>query len=160
MKSLEVFLTLLVTITAFDSYYQPDFMQNIMAARNVLGKPLQKCSTSPVTGYMRDGYCRADPTDGGRHTLSGIVSQKFLDFSKKRGNDLMTPHPPSFPGLKEGDRWCLCVSRWVEAYEARNEEGEEVVPKVVLESTEESTLKSVKLDVLKKYAVDIEAANS
>ncbi|KAG9102422.1 hypothetical protein FS749_000012 [Ceratobasidium sp. UAMH 11750] len=82
---------------------------------NVLGQPLQKCSTSRLTGFFRDGYCRTDVSDRGQHTIAAVVSDSFLDFSASRGNDLATPRPPSFEGLTEGCRWCLCVSRWKEA---------------------------------------------
>jgi len=123
------------------------------AARNVLGKPLTKCGTNPLTGFYRDGFCNTGPNDAGTHTVAAVVNTKFLEFSKRRGNDLMTPHPPSFPGLKDGDRWCLCASRWQEAYDARKTEGEGIVPKVNLEATHEKTLETISLDALKEFAL-------
>ena len=85
---------------------------------NVLGGPLRLCCSSPMTGWFRDGYCRTDDNDTGRHVVCAKMTSEFLEFSKSRGNDLMTPRPPSFPGLVEGDKWCLCAMRWVEAFEA------------------------------------------
>ena len=120
------------------------------AARNVnvLGGPLQKCCVSPVTGYYRDGSCSTGPDDRGVHTVCAVVTRAFLEFSRGKGNDLMTPMSAyNFPGLKDGDRWCLCASRWKEAAEAG------VAPPVVLESTHEKTLEFVTLDLLKRYAV-------
>eukprot|EP01087_Luapelamoeba_hula_P004875 TRINITY_DN1486_c0_g1_i1.p2 TRINITY_DN1486_c0_g1~~TRINITY_DN1486_c0_g1_i1.p2 ORF type:complete len:107 (+),score=30.89 TRINITY_DN1486_c0_g1_i1:323-643(+) len=95
-----------------------------------------------------------DEADVGKHTVAAVVSQKFLTFTKSRGNDLSTSHGSSFPGLKDGDRWCLCVSRWKEAYDARGEQGEEVVPKVVLRATNKKALDVVPLQVLEQYAID------
>lgn len=99
-------------------------------ALNVLGNPLAPCSLQggPVTGFYRDGMCNTSDQDTGKHTVAGIVSDQFLKFSKARGNDLSTPRP-NFPGLKAGDRWCLCSDRWLESYQAREQEGEGVVPK-------------------------------
>lgn len=117
-------------------------------ARNVLGGTLQTCSTKPMTGFFRDGCCRTGPEDLGTHIVCAIMTEDFLEFSKARGNDLSTPRPEwSFPGLKPGDRWCLCVSRWVEAFE------EGMAPQVVLEATHAATLEFVNLSDLKKYAV-------
>lgn len=117
-------------------------------ARNVLGGTLQTCSTKPMTGFFRDGCCRTGPEDLGTHIVCAIMTEEFLEFSKSRGNDLSTPRPEwAFPGLKPGDRWCLCVSRWVEAFE------EGMAPQVVLEATHAATLEFVNLSDLKKYAV-------
>lgn len=117
-------------------------------ARNVLGGTLQTCSTKPMTGFFRDGCCRTGPEDLGTHIVCAIMTEDFLEFSKSRGNDLSTPRPEwAFPGLKPGDRWCLCVSRWVEAFE------EGMAPQVVLEATHAATLEFVNLSDLKKYAV-------
>ena len=86
---------------------------------NVLGTALKSCCIDPITGYYRDGYCRTGPGDLGLHTVCAKVSTTFLKFSKSKGNDLSSPRPEfEFPGLKEGDMWCLCVQRWVEALEA------------------------------------------
>ena len=115
---------------------------------NVLGTPLQTCSLRPRTGWFRDGCCRSDPADRGLHTVCVEVTEEFLGFSYTRGNDLITAQPDyDFPGLKPGDRWCLCAARWREAYEAG------AAPNVVLEATHLNTLGVVTLDVLRVYAV-------
>ena len=117
--------------------------------KNVLGGDLQVCSLAPRTGFFRDGCCRTGRDDVGLHIVCSEVTDEFLEFSKSRGNDLSTPIPEyAFPGLKSGDRWCLCVQRWQEAHEAG------VAPAVVLEATHISTLEFVELDVLREYAVD------
>lgn len=116
--------------------------------KNILGKALERCSTKPMTGFYRDGYCRTGEADRGSHVVAAIVTDEFLAFTKSRGNDLQTPRPMyDFPGLKAGDRWCLCALRWKEAYEAG------VAPPVVLEATHEKALKYIPLEVLKKYQV-------
>lgn len=118
-------------------------------AKNVLRQPLQPCSTDPMTGFYRDGCCRAGAEDYGLHLVCSIVTEEFLAFSKSRGNDLITPVPEyDFPGLVPGDRWCLCVLRWKEAFEAG------VAPQVVLGATHISTLEFVDLDDLQQFAVD------
>ncbi len=110
---------------------------------NVLGTPLVPCSYDPLTGYFRDGCCQTDERDQGSHVICAKVTQAFLDFSRQRGNDLITPRPDyRFPGLKAGDRWCLCALRWKEAYEAG------VAPKVILESTHSRALEYVTLEQL------------
>ena len=115
---------------------------------NILGTPLQTCSVRPRTGWFRDGCCRSDPEDRGMHTVCVEVTEEFLGFSYTRGNDLITPQPEfDFPGLRPGDRWCLCAARWREAYEAG------AAPNVILEATHLSTLGVVTLDVLRQYAV-------
>jgi uncharacterized protein (DUF2237 family) len=117
--------------------------------RNVLGTELAPCSTDPLTGFHRDGCCNSGPGDIGLHLVCAQVTDEFLEFSRSRGNDLMTPNPAlHFPGLKDGDRWCLCVERWKEALEAG------VAPPVVLEATHLSTLEFVTLDELKAHAVE------
>ncbi len=117
--------------------------------RNVLGTELKTCCKSPLTGFYRDGSCKTGPQDRGVHTTCAQVTEEFLAFSKARGNDLSTPLPQyRFPGLKEGDCWCLCAARWVEAYEAG------MAPKIKLEATHEKMLEYASLDVLKEYAVD------
>jgi len=118
--------------------------------RNVLGEVLELCSTQPMTGFFRDGCCHTGREDVGSHTVCAVMTAGFLEFSKSRGNDLSTPRPEfGFPGLKPGDRWCLCAARWREAYEAGK------APHVVLGSTHEATLEIVPLDVLRKYALDM-----
>ncbi|WP_026292706.1 DUF2237 family protein [Rubritalea marina] len=116
---------------------------------NVLGTPLQKCSTQPLTGFMRDGYCSCCAGDHGLHTVCASVTAEFLEFSRSRGNDLSTPHPEyGFPGLKPGDCWCLCVTRWVEAYQSGS------APKVHLEATHLSALEYIDLETLKEFATE------
>lgn len=111
---------------------------------NVLGTPLVPCSYDPLTGYFRDGCCQTDERDQGSHVICAKVTQAFLDFSRQRGNDLITPRPDyRFPGLKAGDRWCLCALRWKEAFEAG------VAPKVILESTHSRALEYVTLEQLR-----------
>lgn len=117
-------------------------------AKNVLGSTLESCSVDPITGFFRDGCCRSGAEDLGLHLVCAQVTDEFLAFSKRRGNDLITPVPQyQFPGLKPGDRWCLCVLRWREAMEAG------VAPPVVLESTHISTLEFVDLEDLQAHAV-------
>lgn len=117
------------------------------SANNVLGEPLELCGCKPNTGYFRDGYCRTVGSDMGQHTICAVMTEDFLVFTKARGNDLSTPRPEfDFPGLKPGDRWCLCALRWKEAWQAG------MAPLVVLASCEESSLEIVPLDVLTMYA--------
>ena len=117
--------------------------------RNVLGGPLAACSNDPLTGFFRDGCCNTGPEDLGLHVVCARVTRAFLDFARKQGNDLITPAPHyNFPGLKPGDRWCVCAGTWRQAYEAG------VAPPVVLAATHEETLAVVPLDVLKQLAVD------
>ena len=115
--------------------------------KNVFGEPLQICCTKPMTGYFRDGLCRTISEDRGTHTVCAIMTNDFLAFSALQGNDLITPMPYyEFPGLKEGDKWCLCASRWVEAEKAGK------APKVILEATHEKTLEHTTIDTLIKHA--------
>jgi uncharacterized protein (DUF2237 family) len=114
---------------------------------NVLGGVLEPCSTRPVTGFYRDGCCNTGAEDIGLHTVCVVLTAEFLLFSKSRGNDLSTPMPQyGFPGLQPGDRWCLCASRWKEAFDA------DVAPQVVLEATHAVTLHVVPLADLKRHA--------
>ena len=114
---------------------------------NVLGGVLEPCSTRPVTGFYRDGCCNTGAEDIGLHTVCVVLTAEFLVFSKSRGNDLSTPMPQyGFPGLKPGDRWCLCAGRWKEALDAG------MAPQVVLEATHEEMLAVVPLGVLKDHA--------
>ena len=122
------------------------------AQRNVYGEPLQSCSERPLTGFFRTGCCHTGPEDLGLHTVCVEVTAEFLEFSKSRGNDLSTPRPEyRFPGLRPGDRWCLCALRWLEALQAG------MAPEVVLESTHLNALGVVLLDQLRAFAVDAEA---
>lgn len=119
-------------------------------ARNVLGGPLGRCSDQPLTGFYRDGCCNTDAQDLGSHTLCVVVSSAFLEFSKGRGNDLSTPRAEfGFPGLKSGDRWCLCAARWQEALLAG------MAPPVLLNACHEQALETVRLDDLKRHALDL-----
>ena len=119
-------------------------------ARNVLGGPLAACSHEPLTGFFRDGCCNTGPGDHGLHVVCAVMTEDFLAFSKSRGNDLSTPMPEyGFPGLKEGDQWCLCAARWAEAYDAGK------APKVRLAATHEAALAVVDLEHLKKFATDL-----
>ena len=118
---------------------------------NVLGERLETCSNTPLTGFFRDGCCNTSDQDAGRHTVCAVMTRAFLDFSRSRGNDLATPNPAvGFPGLKAGDRWCLCAARWLEAY--RND----CAPRVVLAATHRKTLELVPLAALKSHAQGIE----
>jgi len=117
------------------------------SARNVFGAPLACCCTSPLTGFNRDGYCHTGPQDVGSHTVCALMTDEFLAFSRRRGNDLVTPRPEfGFPGLQPGDRWCLCVSRWKEALDAG------VAPPVLLAATHEKALDVVTLEQLQAHA--------
>ena len=119
-------------------------------ARNVLGEALGSCSTSPMTGFFRDGCCNTNSQDAGSHTVCAIVTEPFLAFSKASGNDLSTPMPNyGFPGLKPGDRWCLCAPRWHEAFAAGK------APRVVLQATHEGALAHCGLADLKAHAADL-----
>jgi uncharacterized protein len=120
------------------------------AGRNVLGEPLEPCSIKPITGFYRDGCCNTGVEDIGSHTVCVVMTAGFLDFSKSRGNDLSTPVPEfGFPGLKPGDRWCLCAPRWQEAFEANQ------APRVVLRATHEGALTYCSLADLKRFAMDL-----
>jgi len=113
---------------------------------NVFGTELIPCSTQPMTGFYRDGCCNTDEDDVGVHTVCAIMTAEFLAFSRERGNDLSTPRPEfGFPGLHPGDRWCLCASRWREAWEAG------AAPQVILEATHEATLSFIGLHELVKF---------
>ena len=116
-------------------------------ALNVLGQPLQPCSFDPLTGWYRDGCCHTDAQDAGSHVICARMTPAFLNHQMERGNDLITPRPTlRFPGLKPGDRWCVCALRWREAYEAN------CAPPVVLGSTHENALRHVPLSWLQRAA--------
>ena len=116
--------------------------------RNVLGGRLQPCSTDPLTGFTRSGCCETGPQDTGSHTVCAVMNVEFLAFSRAQGNDLSTPRPDyQFPGLRPGDRWCLCAPRWQEAFLAG------MAPRVVLEATHIAALAHCDLDDLQKFAV-------
>jgi uncharacterized protein (DUF2237 family) len=118
-------------------------------AKNVLNKPLRTCCRDPLTGFYRTGKCDTGPGDDGLHVVCAKMTAEFLKFSRSRGNDLSTPYPEAgFPGLKPGDRWCLCAARWKEAMEAG------AAPPVMLAGTHMSALEFVSLDELTAHAVD------
>lgn len=118
-----------------------------ITAQNVFGKPLIACCTDPMTGYFRDGYCRTASSDQGTHVVCAIMTEEFLSFTKKRGNDLSTPIPRrNFPGLKVGDGWCLCILRWLEAEKAG------VAPRIKLDATDLRALDYTTLELLETYA--------
>lgn len=121
---------------------------SVSDARNVLGSLLQVCSVSPMTGFVRDGVCHTGPQDVGSHTVCAQMTDTFLRYAQRRGNDLVTPAPEyGFPGLKAGDRWCVCATRWLEAAE------DGVAPPVVLDATHERALQKIALADLEYHAL-------
>ena len=125
-------------------------MSSVEKQKNVFGEEIETCCESPITGFFRDGFCHTDDTDQGVHTICVSMTEDFLEFSKSKGNDLSTPRPEfNFPGLKEGDGWCLCAERWVEAYEVS------MAPKLYIKRTNLRTLDIVPLEILKKFAIDL-----
>jgi uncharacterized protein (DUF2237 family) len=124
--------------------------QTAVTARNVLGEPLEPCSTAPLTGFFRTGCCDTGPEDRGLHVVCARVTAEFLEFSRRRGNDLITPVPAfRFPGLKPGDRWCLCAARWMEAHAAG------MAPKVRLVATHRRALDVCPMEALRAHALDL-----
>jgi len=117
---------------------------------NVFNEPLEYCGQQPITGFFRDGACNTAEFDYGSHTVCVQLTQSFLEFSRFRGNDLMTPIPEAnFPGLKAGDTWCLCAARWLEAYQ------KDMAPRVYLKRTHKRALEIIELETLKAFAIDI-----
>ncbi len=117
---------------------------------NVLDEPLSVCSENPLTGFSRDGCCNTNDDDVSSHTICVEVSKTFLEYTRFKGNDLTTPVPEfGFPGLNDGDRWCLCAQRWLEAY------NEKMAPRVHLMSTHKKSLEIVPLNLLKQFAIDL-----
>jgi len=124
--------------------------QDMDESLNVLGEALKPCSTSPLTGFFRDGCCNTGPMDHGTHTVCCLLTDEFLAFSKSVGNDLSTPRPEfDFDGLKAGDRWCLCADRWAQA------DANDAAPHVVLEATHIKTLEKIPFGVLRLKAIDV-----
>jgi len=122
-------------------------MQNPLAL-NVFGQPLVPCSFDPLTGFFRDGCCKTNEEDAGSHLVCAVVSEEFLQFSLRQGNDLITPRPEyGFSGLVPGDQWCLCIARWMEAYDAK------CAPRLKIESTHIKALESVSLEILEQYSI-------
>jgi len=118
---------------------------------NVFGEPLETCSERPMTGFFRDGCCNTGQEDTGSHTVCVEATREFLEYSRFRGNDLSTPMPRhGFPGVKPGDRWCLCAARWLEAYNSG------MAPKVYLKRTHQRALEIVPLELLRKFALDLD----
>jgi uncharacterized protein (DUF2237 family) len=118
--------------------------------KNVIGENIELCGSDPITGYHRDGCCNTDNYDRGSHTVCAVVTDEFLEFSKSRGNDLITPIPElGFRGLVHGDSWCLCADRWLEAYQNNK------APYVKIKSTNIKALEKIDLDSLKEFALDI-----
>ena len=128
-------------------------MTSRRGSKNVLGTALQTCSADPMTGWFRDGCCETQSADRGRHLVCAVMTAEFLMFSKATGNDLSTPRPEySFPGLKAGDQWCLCLDRWKEAHAAG------CAPQVVLEATHQIALERVPLETFQSFAVEPDTA--
>lgn len=116
---------------------------------NLLGTDLQPCSIAPMTGFFRDGCCKTGPDDLGSHTVCAVMTEEFLEFSQARGNDLSTPRPEyQFPGLKPGDRWCVCAARWQEAADAG------AAPRVVLSATHRLAARNASESTLRIHAID------
>ncbi len=123
-------------------------MSTLKKSLNVIGEPLENCSCDPKTGYLRDGFCNTTADDFGTHVVCAIMTEAFLRYSQSKGNDLITPIPHwEFPGLKPGDKWCLCVSRWKQAEKAG------VAPPIDLNATHELALQFVSLELLQKYVL-------
>ena len=152
------FLFFLVSLSSSNSCRDPTIITTTTtsssmstSALNVLGGTLRCCCLQPKTGFLRNGFCETGPHDRGKHTVCAIMTNEFLSFTRRLGNDLSTPVPQyGFPGLKPGDNWCLCVSRWKEAMQAG------VAPPVVLEATNIASLEVVTLEQLKEYAVVVD----
>jgi len=142
------YLFLFTCLSAIFLLASPIKLENakVVKPKNVLGGKLHFCCNDPVTGFYRDGYCTTGRDDYGIHIVCAVMDDNFLDYTKSLGNDLRTalPSPSTFPGLKAGDKWCLSVYRWKEAFEAGH------APKVVLESTHQKALEFVSLEDLKK----------
>jgi len=125
-------------------------MKAVSKQTNCLNEPLETCSEKPLTGFFRTGCCDTSPDDYGSHTVCALMTDEFLAFSKQSGNDLSTPRPEyGFKGLQAGDRWCLCAPRFMEAYRAGK------APKVILRATNKRAEEDVPLDILKRFAIDI-----
>ncbi|KAK7993876.1 respiratory supercomplex factor 1- mitochondrial [Apiospora arundinis] len=153
-----IFIALLFALvaTADSSYQHPlQYQSTMSSALNVFKKPLKLFSTQPMTGFYRDGYCHTGPDDAGNHAVAGIVSDEFLDYSAKQGNNLRAV------GLTGGCRWCLCTTRWLQALDAyRNSElGPNGVPRIDLDATEDSVLKKIPLETLQAFAVKTDGVN-
>ena len=123
---------------------------NNQSQLNIFQESLEECSCNPMTGFFRTGCCETNHRDVGTHTVCALMDRDFLQFSFNQGNDLITPVPEyDFPGLKPGDKWCLCANRWLEAFEAG------VAPKIIAKATNLKTLDIIPIDKIKKFALDI-----
>ena len=121
-----------------------------MSQLNIFGEEISECCTNPITGFTRDGFCSHHPLDHGLHLFCALMTKDFLEFSKSKGNDLSTPRPEfNFPGLNEGDAWCLCSMRWLEAYQHAS------APKLYLRRTHQEALSVIDLDILQNFALDL-----
>jgi uncharacterized protein (DUF2237 family) len=119
--------------------------------KNIFNEDIEECCTNPITGFYRDGFCNTDQLDFGTHTVCTLITNDFLEFSKSMGNDLSTPRPEfDFPGLKEGDKWCVCANRWLEAHENGK------APMVYLRKSHQKSTSIIDIEILKKYALDLE----
>ena len=119
-------------------------------AINVFGEKIEVCSEETMTGYLRNGSCETFSNDIGSHTVCAKVTKKFLEYSRDKGNDLITPRPElNFPGLKDGDKWCVCAARWLEAL------NDNVAPPILIKSTNRLALEVIDIDLLKEHAVDL-----
>lgn len=145
---LRTFLVVLLLISTFKLELMS---QNGQPPKNSLGQSLKSCCTDPITGYYRNGRCDTGPEDFGTHVVCAVMTSEFLEFTKSQGNYLSTARPEyNFPGLKPGDKWCLCALRWKEAYQ------NDCAPQILLESTHEKALEFISLDVLRQFALDQE----
>lgn len=130
-------------------YYCKKFEKEtfINTPKNLVGTELKPCSVTPgkITGFYRDGMCSTGPTDYGTHIVCAIMDDNFLKFTLSKGNDLITPRPPSFPGLVKGDKWCVCIIRWIEAYKAG------YAPKIIPECTNEIASKYISKEILMEF---------
>ena len=118
--------------------------------KNIFNEDIEECCTNPITGFYRDGFCNTDQLDFGTHTVCTLITNDFLEFSKSMGNDLSTPRPEfDFPGLKEGDKWCVCANRWLDAYNYS------CATSIILSSTHIDVLEIIDIEILKKFALDL-----
>jgi uncharacterized protein (DUF2237 family) len=146
MNNLYLVLILILLVSYYTYTYISENLEN-NKVNNILGTPMIPCcATGKVTGYYRDGNCSTGDSDTGTHVVCAIMDDNFLQFTKSKGNDLITPRLPSFQGLVAGDKWCVCVLRWLEAYKAGK------APKIIPESTNEAALKYTTKNILLQYA--------
>lgn len=140
-------VVLMYYFTVTSSTEAKHFLSGGEASNNILGGRLRPCSAAPekATGIFRDGLCATGPADPGAHTVCAVVDDRFLEFTKSRGDDLSAARPPSFPGLTAGDKWCLCARRWLEAHDAGK------APRIIAESTNEAALQHTSKEILMKY---------